>query len=391
MLERGDLEVIHEPFSYLLGDGHFDVAGQRTTSMPELLGALLDVAVHRRRVFFKDTSDYQYTPVLADERLYHSVINTFMIREPRATVASHYAMNPNVTEDEIGFEYLHSIFEAVRSATNEVPLVIDGDDLVANPEGTVRAYCERVGLPFIGEALHWKAATAQKTWQRTERWHEDVDRSTGLVAKDEDRTVHPDNNPAGPTPSGRTPSAVLRRVVRPPAGRRHVAVEVAEQARDGRRAETPGERGGITGPTSPIRPLRLIRSGLGRRCGSGRPAARRRAVAPFQGRRVKIGRVGKPEPMTVTWKPRGKHGELDADDRDELPDSAYAFPTKRKEPLTDASHVRNALARFDQVEDVTDAEREQAFANITKAAKHYDVEVSADRWQDLGKDKSHRR
>jgi hypothetical protein len=95
--------------------------------------------------------------------------------------------------------------------------------------------------------------------------------------------------------------------------------------------------------------------------------------------------------MSVTWKPRGKHGELDADDRDELPDSAYAFPTKRKEPLSDASHVRNALARFDQVEDVTDAEREQAFANIKKAAKHYDVEVSADRWQDLGKENSHRR
>ena len=194
MLERGDLEVIHEPFSYLLEDGHFDVGGQRTTSMPELLGTLLDVAIQGRRVFFKDTSDYKYTPLLADERLYHSVINTFMIREPRATVASHYAMNPNVTLDEIGFEYLHSIFEAVRAATDEVPLVIDGDDLVANPEGTVRAYCQRVGLPFIGEALHWKASTAQTTWQRTERWHEDVDRSTGLVAKDEDHAVHPDNN-----------------------------------------------------------------------------------------------------------------------------------------------------------------------------------------------------
>jgi hypothetical protein len=88
---------------------------------------------------------------------------------------------------------------------------------------------------------------------------------------------------------------------------------------------------------------------------------------------------------SVTWKPRDKHGELDAGDRDELPDSAYAFPSKRKEPLTDANHVRNAIARFDQVKGVTDAEREQAFANIRKAAKHYDVEVSAQRWQELGK------
>jgi Family of unknown function (DUF6582) len=77
-------------------------------------------------------------------------------------------------------------------------------------------------------------------------------------------------------------------------------------------------------------------------------------------------------------------GELTEAKRNDMPDSAFAFPTKRKEPLTDASHVRNALARFDQVEDVTQAEREQAFANIKAAAKHYDVEVSEDNWKQLG-------
>jgi hypothetical protein len=87
----------------------------------------------------------------------------------------------------------------------------------------------------------------------------------------------------------------------------------------------------------------------------------------------------------ATWKPHSKHGELDTGDRKKLPDSVYAFPKQRKEPLTDASHVRNALARFDQVEDVSDADREQAFANIKKAAKHYDVEVGEKSWKELGK------
>ena len=86
-----------------------------------------------------------------------------------------------------------------------------------------------------------------------------------------------------------------------------------------------------------------------------------------------------------TWKPHTVHGELDTDKRDYLPDSVFAFPKLRKEPLTDASHVRNALARFDQVEDATDAEREQAFVNIKAAAEHYDVEVEAESWKDLGK------
>jgi hypothetical protein len=87
--------------------------------------------------------------------------------------------------------------------------------------------------------------------------------------------------------------------------------------------------------------------------------------------------------MKTTWKPHEKHGELTK--RSDLPDSVHAFPDKRKEPLTDADHVRNALARFDQVEDVTDDERDLAFANIVKAARHYGVEVAETSWHQLGK------
>ena len=87
----------------------------------------------------------------------------------------------------------------------------------------------------------------------------------------------------------------------------------------------------------------------------------------------------------TTWRPNTTHGELTESKRDKLPKSVFAFPEQRKEPLTDASHVRNALARFDQVKDVSDADREVAFANIKKAAKHYDVEVAENSWKDLGK------
>jgi hypothetical protein len=87
----------------------------------------------------------------------------------------------------------------------------------------------------------------------------------------------------------------------------------------------------------------------------------------------------------TTWEPHTTHGELDSKERRDLPDSAYAFPHQRKEPLTDASHVKNALARFDQVQDVSDADRDLAFANIKKAAKHYGIEVEETNWHQLGK------
>ena len=68
-----------------------------------------------------------------------------------------------------------------------------------------------------------------------------------------------------------------------------------------------------------------------------------------------------------------------------LPDKEFAFPDERKEPLTDAKHVRNAIARFDQVEDVSDAERDRAWKRILAAAKRYDLEVSASDWRELFK------
>jgi len=89
--------------------------------------------------------------------------------------------------------------------------------------------------------------------------------------------------------------------------------------------------------------------------------------------------------QTATWKPHTEHGDISTSERNELPDSVFAFPKERKEPLTDASHVKNALARFDQVEDVSDQERDLAFANIKKAAKHYGIDVEEDDWHQLGK------
>ena len=75
-----------------------------------------------------------------------------------------------------------------------------------------------------------------------------------------------------------------------------------------------------------------------------------------------------------------------------LPDSEFAFPETRKEPLVDARHVRNAVARFDQVENVTDRERDEAWRRIQRAAKRFGVEIEADNWRELfAADKATRR
>ena len=87
-----------------------------------------------------------------------------------------------------------------------------------------------------------------------------------------------------------------------------------------------------------------------------------------------------------TWKPSSPSvsGRLTAAVRNSLPTTAFAFPGSRKEPLINATHVRDAMARFDQVSDVTDSERDLAFSNIQKAADHFDIKMKETDWHQFG-------
>jgi hypothetical protein len=77
--------------------------------------------------------------------------------------------------------------------------------------------------------------------------------------------------------------------------------------------------------------------------------------------------------------------KLDTDERDDLESGDFAFPKQRKAPLEDASHVRNAIARFNQVKGVSDDERDSAWKRIKAAAKKHGVEVSEKSWREIGK------
>jgi hypothetical protein len=78
--------------------------------------------------------------------------------------------------------------------------------------------------------------------------------------------------------------------------------------------------------------------------------------------------------------------ELNEAQRDRLDEGDFAFPKERKEPLNNAAHVRNAVARFNQVKGVSDDERDAAWKRIEKAAKKFDVELSEKSWREVGKD-----
>ena len=75
--------------------------------------------------------------------------------------------------------------------------------------------------------------------------------------------------------------------------------------------------------------------------------------------------------------------ELNEAQRDRLEEDEFAFPKERKEPLNNAGHVRNAIARFNQVKGVSDSEREEAWKRIKRAAKKFDVDINEKSWREL--------
>jgi len=76
--------------------------------------------------------------------------------------------------------------------------------------------------------------------------------------------------------------------------------------------------------------------------------------------------------------------KLTTEKRNDIDDSKFAFAKQRKEPIENATHVRNAIARFNQVEGVTDSERGAAWKRITAAAKKFGVEVHETSWREVG-------
>ncbi|PRX96518.1 hypothetical protein CLV72_10741 [Allonocardiopsis opalescens] len=180
MVERGDYTVLHEPFSHVADFGRTVVDGEEVRDEAELIRRLRGLPADRR-VFFKDTTDFRYAAALADEEFWRAGAHTFIIREPADAIASHFAVNPRVTRDDIGFERLAEIYDAVAAATGAEPVVIDSNDLIARPEQTVRAYCARVGLRFRPEALNWRPSLLPE-WRGTRPWHEATSRTSGFTA-----------------------------------------------------------------------------------------------------------------------------------------------------------------------------------------------------------------
>jgi len=181
MVERGDLLALHEPLEGLHFIGPLQIEGQTFDSPPDLLAWLVE-HTSGRSVFLKETTN---PPVLAsvvgDRRFLAEARHAFLIRRPEEIAASWFALEHDMRIYDTGLQLLRDLFVAVQSAGGHPPVVIDSQDLVVDPAGTMAAYCAAVELPFFAEALRWQPGQRSE-WARSSRWHEDAAMSRGFEA-----------------------------------------------------------------------------------------------------------------------------------------------------------------------------------------------------------------
>ena len=183
-VERGDFDVFHEPFSASYYDSperrSNRLAGARPKEEYAHEKVLARMLEHRQKpVFFKDMA-YHVAGFMTPEFV-SEFANTFIIREPAPVIASLHGFWPDFTFEEAGYEQQHRLF-GMAVETGEDPAVVDASDLLADPEGMVRAYCEKLGAPFMPEALSWEPGEVPG-WQMWAEWHSEVQESSGIKSE----------------------------------------------------------------------------------------------------------------------------------------------------------------------------------------------------------------
>jgi len=197
MRMRGDLACFHEPFGVAWYRGPEARTPRRAPAdkrKPEATFAsvwksILDAA-EKVPVFSKDMP--HHCDHMLDEAFVGRINHSFLIRDPAKVLASLHrsyrkaGMAEGFEPREISFEAQRLLFERLAERDGKTPVVIDSDDLLEDPPRMVRAYCDAIGIPYIGAALSWEpGARDEVLWYdgNDEIWHASLRDSDGLKAQ----------------------------------------------------------------------------------------------------------------------------------------------------------------------------------------------------------------
>ena len=183
MTQRGDFNILHEPFgkSYYLSmerrSNRYSNGDFKSENNYANILSMIQQNNSSKRVFIKDMAFY-VSHILNDDFL-QSFEHTFLIRHPSKSLPSLFDKWPDFTFEEAGYQSLYELFQKVKDILGKPPALIDSDDLRQNPNAIVNAYCKKVSIPFIPEALQWKSQYREDIYWDCDGhiWHSQVEQS----------------------------------------------------------------------------------------------------------------------------------------------------------------------------------------------------------------------
>jgi len=189
MRQRGDLDCLHEPFGEAWYQGEEPLwqrykPGEVTTPGLTLESVWADIQQRASEgpVFLKDFPHYinhMWTPDFLS-----NFTHAFLIRDPAKTISSMFNKWPDFHEGEVGFPEQRALFDLLTALNDGTPPpVIDSDDLLEDPVQMTAKFCNRVGIPFIKEALTWEPGgdPSEHSWWDGGSFHANLAQSTGLT------------------------------------------------------------------------------------------------------------------------------------------------------------------------------------------------------------------
>ncbi len=184
MRERGDLQCFHEPFMYdyyvnrqVRKMPHFDISPDHPVTYEAVRNMLLAQA-DSGPVFVKDMSYYVMPHILRDTAFAGRLTNCFLIRNPVATIASYYKLDPELSLEEIGLEAQWRHYSALVDAGFDPP-VIEAEAVRSDPRKTIARLWEKIGLDYREQAFDW-GTEKPGDWDQVYGWHKAVTASSTI-------------------------------------------------------------------------------------------------------------------------------------------------------------------------------------------------------------------
>ena len=185
MRERGDLDVLHEPFMYdfYLNNStrmfaNFEPDPDHPTDYAAIREMLLERSA-RGSVFLKDMAYYVVETLPSDPELLGAIQHAFLIRDPAESILSYHKRDPDFAIEEVGLEAQWRLYQAIRDAGYDAK-IIQSSDLRASPKQTMASYWQWSGLPQQPNALRWDA-TVPEGWETVAAWHTETIESGAIL------------------------------------------------------------------------------------------------------------------------------------------------------------------------------------------------------------------